>query len=308
MSATREVIAFARRNDGFFTAREAIERGMPKATLSRRVSDGVFVRITRGIYALPGTASRPEARLRAAGRLLGAVVSHETAARLHGLTPVPKTPPTVTVPYRRTYRFPGVTVHQSTDLLPEHTLRVRGQLATNPARTIIDLASKLGKKRLGRLLDNALVAGFVDLDDVIALHLALSRQGKKGMRKLGEILRNRAGELVPATVLERELFGLLQRAGLPEPVREFKAPWLAEIEGRVDFAYVDREILLEADSRRWHGFPDDFENDRRRDIAAQLSGWIVLRITWKMITEDPEYVINSVRAALELRNPVSDPS
>ena len=306
MSKTRDVIAYAKRHGGIITTGEAMDLGMPSSTITRRVEDGVLARLGRGILALPGTSTRPDALLRAAGRLLGAVVSHQTAARMHGLEPVPKSPPAVTVLHRNTYSFPGLVVHQSTDLLPEHIVELNGQRVTSPARTINDLTSVLKRRRMEQIVDNALAAGIVDLDELVTLHLALTRQGKKGMKQLGEILRERAdGVFVPETVLERKLFGLLVSAGIPKPSRQFHAPWLEPIEGRVDFAYEAEEIVLEADSRRWHGLFDAFEEDRRRDIAAQLAGWIVLRITWKMITEDPGFVVDSVKQALMLRSAAS---
>jgi Transcriptional regulator, AbiEi antitoxin/Protein of unknown function (DUF559) len=299
--STRDVIAFAKRHGGIIATREAIDLGMAKSTISRRVADGVFDRIGRGILALPGTSTRPDAVMRAAGRLIGGVVSHMSAAEIHHMDPISKTAPTITVPHRGTYTFPGVHVHQSTDLLPGHIMKIGSLRVTTPARTIIDLSRALRKRRLTHLIDNALAEGIVDLEDLITLYLALTRQGKTGMRALGQILRERAtGELVSISVLERRFLDLLVDAGLPVPTREFHAPWLEPINGRVDFAYVDQRIVIEADSRRWHGLFQAFETDKRRDIAAQLEGWIVLRITWKMITEDPGFVLESVGAALTL--------
>jgi hypothetical protein len=104
--STREVIAFARAHGGVITAGEAQELGMPKSTLSRRVVDGVFVRLGRGVLARPGTASRPDALLRAGDRMLGAVVSHITAAGIHRMEPLVKAPPTVTVPTEGPTCFP----------------------------------------------------------------------------------------------------------------------------------------------------------------------------------------------------------
>jgi len=218
------------------------------------------------------------------------------------MEPLVKAPPTVTVPHRGTDVFPGLRVHQATDLLPEHVLEIRGLRVTTPARTIVDLAKIVQERRLEKIVDNALAGGIVDFDELVMLYLALTRQGKKGMPAVGRILRNRVdGELVPITVIEAKLFDLLIDIGIPAPRREFHAPWLDPIRGRVDFAYVDEGVLIEADSRRWHGLFDAFESDRRRDITAQLAGWIVLRFTWKMLTEEPEFVIASVRSALALR-------
>jgi very-short-patch-repair endonuclease len=173
---------------------------------------------------------------------------------------------------------------------------------TTPPRTIIDLAKVLGAKRLERVIDNALARGIVDFAELLTLYLALTRQGKTGMRKLQEILAERADDnRIPDTVIETKLFELLVSTGIRTPEKQFHAPWLEPIDGRVDFAYPAKRIVIEADSRRWHALYEAFEVDRRRDIAAQLAGWIVLRITWKMITEDPGFVINSVREALATR-------
>lgn len=303
MSTTREVIAYAKRHGGIITTREALELGMPRSTLARRVADGIFVPLKRGVVALPGTSTRPDVLMRAAGRLLGAVVSHQSAARIHQMEPIPKSGPTVTVPYRGTHTFPGVTVHQSTDLLPEHIVTIDGLRVTSPPRTLLDLAQVFGEKRLVRVVDSSLASGIVDFDELVDLYFALTRQGKKGMRLMGEILAKRVDDKrIPETVIETRLFRLLVDAGIKPPVKQFHAPWLEPVDGRVDFAYVDEEIVIEADSRRWHGLFDALDIDRRRDIAAQLSGWIVLRITWKMITEEPEFVVDSVRRALEMRS------
>lgn len=276
---------------------------MARSTLKRRVDDGVFIRISRGILALPGTSTRPDVLMRAAGRLLGAVVSHQTAAHMHRMEPVHKTPATITVSHRGTYAFPGLVVHQSTDLLPSHVMRIGPHRVTTPERTIVDLAKVLKAGRLERVVDNALAAGIADFDGLVALCLALSRQGKKGMRAMRKILDVRADDRgVPDTVLEKRLSDLLANKGLPAPVRQFHAPWLKPIDGRVDFAYIDEKIVIEADSRRWHGLFAAFETDRRRDMAAQLAGWIVLRFTWIMITEESDFVVSTVKDALASRS------
>lgn len=303
---TREVIAYAKRHGGVIATREALNLGIPKTTLRRRVDDGIFVRISRGILALPGTSTRPDALMRAAGRLLGAVVSHQTAAHMHGMEPVPKTPPTVTVSHRGTYDFPGLVVHQSTDLLSTHSMRSGPHRVTTPERTIVDLAKVMSAPRLDRVADNALAGGIVDFDALVTLYLAVSRQGKTGMRNLGRIIRHRVDDKrIPDTVIEKRLFDLLVEGGLPTPDRQFTAPWLESIDGRVDFAYLEEGIVVEADSRRWHRLFASFEIDRRRDIAAQLAGWIVLRFTWSMITEDPAFVVETVGRALSVRSPRS---
>ena len=303
MSITREVVAYAKRQGGIITTREAIDLGMPPSTLDRRVDDGILVRLHRGIFALPGISTRPDVMMRAAGRLMGAVVSHQSAALVHEMRPIPKSRPSVTVPYRGTHTFPELTVHQSTDLLPKHTMTIDALRVTTPPRTVLDLAKVFGESRLTGVVDNSLAGGIIDFDELVDLYLALTRRGKKGMRVMGKILARRAREQrVSETVLETKLFRLLVDSGMRAPLKQFQAPWLEPIDGRVDFAYPEEKIVIEADSRRWHGLFNAFDVDRRRDIAAQLAGWIVLRFTWKMITEEPHFVVDAVRRALDVRS------
>ena len=303
MAATRQLIEYAKHHGGIISTGEALELGIAGSTLDRRVSEGIFVRLGRGILALPGTSTRPDVLMRAAGRLLGAVVSHQSAARFHHFDLVSSASPTVTVPHRGTHTFPGLTVHQSTDLLPEHVVTINAFRVTNAARTILDLAKVTNRSRMEQVVDHALAAGLVDFEDLARLFLALTRQGKKGMKHMRQVLADREDDSrVTETVIERRLFRLLTDAGLEAPTRQFHAPWLEAVDGRVDFAYVTERVVVEADSRRWHRLFDAFEVDRRRDISAQLAGWIVLRITWRMIEEDPAFVVGSIRRALSMRS------
>lgn len=303
MSKTRQVIELARRNGGIVSTHEAIAVGLSRSTLHRRIGDGIFVRVGHEMLALPGTATRPDLAMRAAQRALGAVVSHQSAARLHGFQPIPDGLPTVTVSHRSTHVFPGVVVHQSTDLLEDHIQSIGGLRVTTPVRTIVDLAKVVSTRRLERLVDGALAGGKVELDDLVTLSSALTRRGKKGMVALRSIIAERIDDGGPTeTELEMVLLDLLIDAGLPIPVRQFRAPWLQPINGRVDLAFPDMQIVIEGDSRRWHALFDAFETDRRRDNAAQLVGWIVLRFTWQMIVHDPSTVVDTVRRAVKSRS------
>jgi very-short-patch-repair endonuclease len=193
-------------------------------------------------------------------------------------------------------------VHQSTDLLPEHVQEVDELTVTTPARTIVDLAMVLGPQRLERAVEHALVTGTVDVDELIDLVAALSRRGKRGTKALRTIVDEKVrGVAVTDTQLERLLFRLIDDADLPRPTRQFSAPWLKSLNGRVDFAYERERIVIEADSRRWHLLFDAFEVDKIRDNAAQLAGWIVIRVTWRMIKEQPSQVVLTIREALGLR-------
>jgi hypothetical protein len=299
MTPVRGLVEFAKLNGGVFSLEEAAALGVTRWVLADRVEQGLFARVGYGTYALPGTSTRPDLLLRVAARMLGAVVSHESAGLIHGLGPLTTEMPTVTVSHRGSHRLDGVIVHQSTDMLEAHTQLIDGLRVTTPPRTLIDLGQSLSPPRLAKVLDNALASRIVDLDELSSLHHSLARRGKPGTRRLRRLLEDRQGvEAIADTDLEALLFGLIVEAGLPEPLRQFSAPWLKAIRGRVDFAYPEHRLVIEADSRRWHTLNDAFEVDRRRDNAAVLAGWRVLRFTWRMIVDDPISVVATIRQAL----------
>jgi hypothetical protein len=300
-SSIREVIDFARRNGGIFTTGEALALGMTASTLRRRIADGVFVRHSPGVLALPGAPDTHILDVRVACRKLDAIVSHQSAAYVHDLDRPRQLKPTVTVQRNHTKELVGVTVHQLFDLEPAHVLDIDGITVTTPERTIVDLAAVLREGHLARILDHGLAAGTVDIRILHSLFATLGRRGKPGTAVLRRLLEVRGeGYIAPESELERRLLLIIDRAELPPPVRQYQAPWLRSLNGRVDLAYPDHRIIVEGDSRRWHISSEAFEIDRLRDNAAQLAGWRVLRFTWLEITENPERVVSTIRRALEV--------
>jgi hypothetical protein len=193
-----------------------------------------------------------------------------------------------------------VDVRQKTDLSPHQVTYVGGLPVTTPARTIVDMAAHLGTRRLAKL-DSSVARDLTSYEAVLALLERVARRGKPGIRKLRTVMADRGGEPEPdASVLEERLIDLIDRGNLLRPTREFAAPWLAPTNGRVDLAYEETRLVVEADSRRWHTVADAFLTDRERDNRAQLAGWRVLRFTWWDIEERPEYVVSMIREALSL--------
>ena len=67
----------------------------------------------------------------------------------------------------------------------------------------------------------------------------------------------------------------------------------------LDIAFERQRLACEIDG----GDPRQrrrFETDRERQNALVLCGWTVLRFTWRMLTEDPAYVVWATRQALAM--------
>lgn len=69
----------------------------------------------------------------------------------------------------------------------------------------------------------------------------------------------------------------------------------------LDIAFRRERVAVEVDGWRYHATPEVFETDRARQNALVLDGWLVLRFTWTMLTQDPGYVLRTTRAALHSR-------
>jgi very-short-patch-repair endonuclease len=286
---------------GLFSRQQALDMGATAQLIARRIRAGRWVALTAGVYSLPGVPDAWRRSLMAACLEAGpdAVVSHESAAALHGLATFLPGRLVVMLPHGDHQYLRLGMLRQTTDLSSHHSTRMENLTVTTPARTVVDLAGTLRPGRLRVVVEDAVAAGSCSLPQLSSLVEELSRPGKRGLRQLSLILAAVGPGIVPApTTLERRLRRILREGGLPSPVREHELPWTRDTPGRVDFAYPAQRVIVEADSRRWHTRERDFEADRRRDREAQLAGWDVYRFTWDDLQHRPDDVVATVRRAL----------
>lgn len=291
-----------RTNGGVITRPEALALGIASSTLHSWIADGRLEIAGHGVYVLPGVLDQEHTLLRAAVRTLAGVVSHGSAARLHGVDCLDPGRTTITVPVRQGNRFKGVIVHQSTDLTADQTNDVMGMPVTDPPRTVIDLAAVLPVPLLEVSLDQMVRMRLTTYERVADRLEAIARKGKPGVVKLRGALKPRlGGTFVSDSALETCLLRVIRDGALPRPDTQYRPEWLRSINGRVDLAYVEEQVIVEGDSQRWHGSPEAFQSDRTWDNLAQLAGWIILRFTWEDLTTRPQYVVSTISRALSQR-------
>jgi predicted transcriptional regulator of viral defense system len=131
--------------DGYFTARQAREAGFSPQLLAHHVRSGRYEHIRRGLYRLRGYPGSSHEEVRAKWLAVGAeraVVSHESALELHGLSDV--LPNTVHLLVDRDdrgiRRLQGVTLHTTKALEPSEVVSRDGIRLTDPVRSILDAA------------------------------------------------------------------------------------------------------------------------------------------------------------------------
>ncbi len=131
---------------GYFKAKQARACGFSWALLSHHVTSDRFIRVRRGLYRFREYPSSPREHVLAAWLAAGnevAVVSHESALDLLGLSDVIPDAVPLTVPrYRRNLpSIPGVKIHTTARPLEASDLIVRdGMAVTSATRSILDAA------------------------------------------------------------------------------------------------------------------------------------------------------------------------
>ena len=140
-------------------------------------------------------------------------------------------------------------------------------------------------------------------------HVLLSRTATlDGLWRAFELTRGRRGNAArlihlidsrdePWSAAERLCHRLLREAGL--------VGWESNLPVRsgghlyfLDVAFPGVGLVVEIDGRLHEDDPDIFENDRWRQNNLVLDGWVVVRLTWTMLTRHPETVLETIRAAL----------
>jgi|SRR6516225_6951787 very-short-patch-repair endonuclease len=104
------------------------------------------------------------------------------------------------------------------------------------------------------------------------------------------MIRDVGAALPCESLLEVKVARLLRRAGVPPPVRQYEIGRY-----RVDFAWLDRQVVLECDGERYH---TNFQRDRTKWSAIAEAGYRVLVVTWSDVSHRGLEIERQVRAAL----------
>jgi hypothetical protein len=230
----------------------------------------------------------------------GAVISHITAARLHGI-PLPAQLAHarvvhVCVPIGRRAPEGKRTVGHQTVLHAEDVTISRGVPCTSPARTFCDLSAMLTLPELVAAGDHLLRNKIVDLQDLVGAMARYSgRRGRANLRRSLDLLDGRS-----ESPKESELRVLILLSGLPTPecnmtVLDGQHRFVA----RVDLAYPALRIAIEYEGDH-HREKKQWRADLARRRRLEALGWIVLSVTQDDLTS-PDAFLADVRSAMNRR-------
>jgi very-short-patch-repair endonuclease len=269
----------------------------------KRVKAGKLHRVHQGVFAV-GHPVLPRSGFLLAAVLAcgpGAVLSHRSAAYLHGILDDSRSRVDVIAPNRRGRCPEGIVAHRDGTLTRADRMTIDGIPCTGLARTLLDIAASEPPRTLRYALNQAEVEGVFDLAAVVDL---LKRsKGRRGVARLRLAIEDHdPREQQARRELEKKILRLFKRSGFRPP--EVNGHLLVEgISLMPDFIWRDVGLIVEADSRRVHGTLTAFEKDRERDQRLAAAGWTVIRVTWRQVVDEPERVVRTVRRLLSHGTP-----
>jgi very-short-patch-repair endonuclease len=270
---------------GVVSASQLVALGASKDWIRGRVRRRVLRPVYQGVYALGHAVLVPQGRwLAAALAVPGAVLSHRTAAAIWRLAINEYATPELTTT-REARSRPGLILHRSRTLTPKDVMRWHGTGVTRIERTLVDLADVLNHDELIRVTDALPRIDKPRLAETLAragprkAHTALQPLLDDGPRTRSE--------------LERAFLAMARRHGLPQPQCNVRVEGLL-----VDAYWPEHRLVVECDSRRWHGSWAARRNDHARDARLQLARLVVLRMTWTEVRHRPELGAARIRPFL----------
>lgn len=212
----------------------------------------------------------------------GAALSHSSAAALWRIGIEDRDVIELSLPSPFQKRRPGLKVHRRPSLQSQDLTTEYGIPVTTPVQTLIDMALRLDRRGIERMVNEA---DKYDLVHPPELREALDeRAGEPGVARLRQILDRRTFRLTKEE-LERRFLPLASKAGLPVPLT---GRWVNEFE--VDFYWPDLGLVVETDGLRYHRTPAEQARDRQRDQAHTAAGLTQLRFTHEQVRYEPDYV------------------
>ena len=284
----------ARRQGGVISRAQLLAAGLSRHQAATLLRTGAVVGVHPGVYR--------------------AAAAPETTAALHWRLPV--TVPTdvdVTLRHPRSVQArTGVRVHRY-GFTSQSVTQVDGLPITARATTIVDLARTEAPQVAQSLVDRSVQAGWITVPQ-------LERAGAVGARRTGNgqllrlvqrcesgstyglrssLLRRYDARSPAQAESERILHRLLGGAGLRGWIPQYRVR-LPSGFAFIDVAFPHAQVAIEVDGRQFHGSHSErFENDRSRQNALMQAGWLVLRFTWTMLVDQPDYVLREIRRAVD---------
>lgn len=287
--------ALANRQHGVVSVGQLHVLGYSKSAIEKAVKAGRMHPLDRSVYAVGHTRLSLEGQCFAAVFACGpgAVLSHHSAAWLHGLARWRPAPFHVTGPVARRPRMP-IRIHRARHLLDADWSLLEGVPVTAVPRTLLDLAAAVKFEQLEKLVERS---EEMEVFDLRAVEDLLARTvGHHGHKRLRRAIALYKPTSFTRSGLEKRFLELCLAAGLPQPRTNY-----VEHGFELDCYWPEYRFVVELDVFETHGTRAAFERDRMRQEDLLLVGIGMTRVTGPRLEREPDAVIRRVARLLAQR-------
>lgn len=298
----REIVAAGSRTYGIVTRSQLLDLGCSARQVEYRLKRGTLWPTFRGTYSVGTPASSWRSIWMAAvlSSGSGAMLAGPAAAALWGLTD--EMPEVINVHRkvgnaRSEFAHPdsgwsvALKVSQRANNPP--AAAVVGRIPVLPVTALLlDLAEASPLSELERYVSAA--SQKKHLNQASVARLIEEGAGRKGIGRLRFQLRYWAEETRNAlSILETRFITMCKANGIEVPRTNYRVCGLM-----VDFVWLARKVVVEADGYTFHGDRLAFERDHDRPAILMRGGYLRMAFTWRQIVERPDEVVATVLAAL----------
>jgi very-short-patch-repair endonuclease len=296
------VVDLAVGQKGLVARRQLLGLRLSAGTIDEWVAAGHLHVVYPGVYLVGHPVMAEGGRELAAVLASGpdSVLSHRSAAEVWKLIDLRRgLALQTTSPHRRIEGPRGIYVHSSIVLSQDEIDERNGIPITSAARTIFDFASQAAPWEVAKAYEEGLIQNYFTRDHMIVMAMRL--KGRRGIRKVRELIDRDAPPSVTIEEAHRRLLELVRTSDLPHPRTEVK------IDGKpVDILWGEAKLVVEMDGGAFHNTPSRAERDKLRDSELAAIGYLVIRVTWKELSKRPLALISRISQTYALRR--SQPS
>jgi hypothetical protein len=202
---------------GAISREQLLQLGLTPGAIKSWLRSGRLHGYYRGVYLLGHEALTLKGRMMAAVLAYGreAALSHLSAAMWHEIAQTARAKVDVTVPGRTRRAQRGIQLHLVRNLDPRDVTAHEGVPLTTVARTLLDLAEVVPRRRLKAAIETADRRG---LFDGAAVQELLARSpGRRGVKPLKDLLTDFLYDELSRQELEALFFDFCVETGLPTP-------------------------------------------------------------------------------------------
>ncbi len=265
-----------------------------RRTMERMASDGDLVAVLPGTFRATGDA-RFSTRVRAVSRRYPrSVITGSAAARFTFWSDLVDERIEVAHPYATTaagHVAAGIVLVRRS--VPPGLVRpVDGIRCTAPSLTALDLCVDRGAEPIHRALRSRTAT-------VASLHaaFALTARRRGNAERMRQLLAAHTAPWSEAEALAHRILHAANIAGWVANLRVGIRTGLFLQTYYLDIALPARRLAVEIEGHAHHGSALDQHRDRFRQNDLTLDGWRVLRVDWRMLTDDPGYLVRVVTDA-----------